>query len=80
MWLFLVFVCLVLAIAANDTSPTYIRFINKTIQVYMNKDMAEINADIGFNILGNSSTIFICLIVFCLFVDIQITSALSLNI
>lgn len=41
----------------------------------MNKDMAEINTDVGVNTPGNSSSpIFVCLL---LFIDMQITGSLS---
>lgn len=46
--------CLFFTIAENNLSQTYIRFMNKAKQVYMNKDMAKICANVDFNILGNS--------------------------
>lgn len=47
--------CLFFTIIEDNLSQTYISFINKPKQVYMNKVMAQINANAGFNILGNSS-------------------------
>lgn len=53
---FLFFVCLFFfTIIEGNLSQSYISFINNTKQVYMNKVMAQINANSGSNILGNSS-------------------------
>ena len=39
--------CLFFTIIEDNLSQTYISFINKTKQVYMNKVMAQINANAG---------------------------------
>lgn len=48
----LFFVCLFFTTVGDTLSKTYIRFTNKTKQVYMNQGMAERNANVGFNTLG----------------------------
>lgn len=75
--------CLFWTTAENNLSQTYIRFINKTKQVYMNKDMAKICANVGLNILGNSFSrnyLDFCLFDYFLFIVMQTARALSLNI
>lgn len=77
------FVCLFLTTAGNSLSQTYIRVVNKTKQVYMNKGMAKISANVGSNILGNSffrNYLYFCLFGSFLFIVIQVTRVLILNI
>lgn len=75
--------CLFWTTAENSLSQTCIRFINKTKQVYMNKDMAKICANVGLNIPGNSFSrnyLNFCLFNYFLFIVMQTARALSLNI
>lgn len=75
--------CLFWTTAENSLSQTYIRFINKTKQVYMSKDMVKICANVGLNIIGNSFSrnyLDFCLFDYFLFIVMQTARALSLNI